>query len=56
MKERLGRLGLRETKKRELAFEAMSDAGLMRIEGPDFTVSTRKGAPGLVVITQWTVP
>jgi Gp157 protein len=56
MKERLGRLALREEKKRELAFEAMSDAGLKRIEAPDFTVTTRAGAPALIVTAENEIP
>ena len=52
MRERLGRLELRETKKRELVLDAMNDAGLRRIEAPDFTVSTRSGAPSLIVTAE----
>jgi hypothetical protein len=56
MKERLGRLELREEKKRELALEAMSDAGLKRIEAPDFTVTARPGAPALIVTAEKEIP
>ena len=39
MKERLSRLELRATKKRELALDAMTEAGLTKLEQPDFTAS-----------------
>ena len=56
MKERLSRLDLRASKKRELALHAMSEVGLSKIEQPDFTVSTRPGPPALVVISEQTIP
>ena len=48
MRERLSRLELRASKKRELALEAMTEAGLTRLEQPDFTASARAGSPALV--------
>ncbi len=56
MRERLGRLELRETKKRELVLDAMNDVGLRRIEAPDFTVSARSGAPGLIITAEKEIP
>ena len=56
MKERLSRLEARAVKKRELALEAMSEAGLRKIEQPDFTASARAGLPSLVVIAEDQVP
>src|SRR3990170_7970672 len=56
MKERLSRLEARAVKKRELALEAMSEAGLRKIEQPDFTASTRAGPPSLVVVAEDQVP
>ena len=56
MKERLSRLDLRASKKRELALHAMSEVGLSKIEQPDFTASTRAGSPALVVISEQTIP
>jgi hypothetical protein len=56
MKERLERLTLREAKKRELALEAMTDAGLNRIEAPDFTITARSGTPSLVVTAESDIP
>jgi hypothetical protein len=56
MKERLSRLEGRSVKKRELALEAMSEAGLRKIEQPDFTASARAGPPSLVVLAEDQVP
>ena len=56
MKERLSRLDLRASKKRELALHAMSEAGLTKLEQPDFTASTRAGSPALVIISEQTIP
>ena len=56
MKERLSRLELRASKKRELALEAMTEAGLSKLEQPDFTVSARAGTPTLVVVADDQIP
>jgi hypothetical protein len=56
MKERLSRLEARSLKKRELVLEAMSEAGLRKIEQPDFTASARAGPPSLLVVAQDQVP
>jgi hypothetical protein len=56
MKERLSRLELRATKKRQLALEAMSEVGLNKLEQPDFTASARAGSPALVVIAEDRIP
>ena len=56
MRERLSRLELRASKKRQLALEAMTEVGLTRLEQPDFTASTRAGSPALVVIAEETIP
>ena len=56
MKERLSRLDLRASKKRELALHAMSEVGLVKLEQPDFTASTRAGSPALLVISEQTIP
>src|SRR4030042_2137706 len=47
MKERLSRLEARSVKKRELALGALHEAGLRKIEQPDFTASTRAAPPSL---------
>ena len=56
MRERLSRLELRASKKRLLALEAMTEAGLSKLEQPDFTASARAGSPALVVIAEETIP
>jgi Gp157 protein len=53
MKDRLSRLELRASKKRELA---LSEAGLAKLEEPDFTASTRAGSPALIVVSEQTIP
>ena len=56
MRERLSRLELRASKKRELALEAMTEAGLSKLEQPDFTASARAGSPALVVMAEDRIP
>ena len=56
MKARLSRLAERGLKKRQLALEAMNEAGLKKLEQPDFTASARLGAPALVVTTETDIP
>ena len=56
MKERLSRLESRSLKKRDLAIEAMSEAGLRKIEQPDFTASARSGTPSLLVVAEDQIP
>jgi hypothetical protein len=56
MKERLWRLEVRASTKRELALQAMSETGLTKLEQPDFTASTRAGVPALVVVSEQTIP
>ena len=56
MRERLSRLELRASKKRELALEAMTEVGLSKLEQPDFTASARAGSPALVVIAEESIP
>ena len=56
MKERLSRLELRATKKRQLALDAMTEVGLSKLEQPDFTASARAGSLALVVIAEETIP
>src|SRR4026207_1553795 len=48
MKERLSRLEVRSSKKRDLALHALSEVGLAKLEQPDFTASTRTGSPSLI--------
>ena len=56
MRERLSRLELRASKKRQLALEAMTEVGLTKLEQPDFTASARAGSPALVVIAEDKIP
>ena len=56
MRQRLMRLAERGLKKRQLALEAMNEAGLRKLEQPDFTASARLGAPPLVVTSESDVP
>jgi hypothetical protein len=56
MRERLSRLELRASKKRELVLEAMTEVGLTKLEQPDFTASARAGSPALVVIAEDRIP
>jgi hypothetical protein len=56
MKERLSRLEVRSSKKRELALHTMSEVGLTKLEQPDFTASTRAGSPALIIVSEQTIP
>ena len=56
MKERLSRLDLSASKKRQSALEAMTEAGLSKLEQPDFTASARAGSPALVVVVEERIP
>ena len=56
MKQRLTRLELRATKKRQLALAAMSEVGLKKLEQPDFTASARAGSPVLIVVAEDSIP
>ena len=56
MRERLSRLELRASKKRQLALEAMTEVGLSKLEQPDFTASARAGSPALIVMLSRAIP
>jgi hypothetical protein len=56
MRQRLARLEERGTKKRQLALDAMCDAGLKKLEQPDFTASARAGVPPLLIVAQDVIP
>jgi hypothetical protein len=56
MRQRLARLEERGAKKRELALEAMYEAGLKKLEEPDFTASARAGMPPLVIVDELEIP
>jgi Gp157 protein len=52
----LSRLAERGLKKRQLALEAMNEAGLKKLEQPDFTASARAGLPSLIVTSENAIP
>jgi hypothetical protein len=56
MKERQSRLEVRASKRRDLALQAMNEAGLTKLDQPDFTASARAGVPALVVVCEQTIP
>ena len=56
MRQRLTRFAERGFKKRQLALEAMNEAGLKKLEQPDFTASASLGAPPLVVTSERAIP
>ena len=56
MRQRLARLEERGTKKRQLALEAMCEAGLKKLEEPDFTASARSDLPALVIVAEPEIP
>ena len=56
MRERASRLEQRAAKKRQWALEAMSEAGLRKLEQADFTASIRKGTPALIVEAEGEIP
>jgi hypothetical protein len=56
MKERLSRFELWASKKRQLALEVMTEAGVAKLEQPDFTASTRAGTPALIVVAEDSIP
>ena len=56
IKERSSRLEQRAAKKRQWALEAMSEAGLKKLEQADFTASVRRGVPSLIVEAESEIP
>jgi hypothetical protein len=56
MQERLNRFEDRASKRRQIAKDVMVDLGLKKLTAPDFTVSLRPGAPGLMIIDEDAVP
>jgi hypothetical protein len=56
MRKRLDRLEHRIEAKRSHILEAMEKADIAKISQPDFTISIKKGSPGLIVTDESSVP
>jgi len=56
MRLRMTRLEEHGLKKRQLALNAMTEAGLTKLEQPDFTASARAGSPSLIVTSESLIP
>jgi hypothetical protein len=56
MRERLERFQAREKRKREIAQEAMQQAGLTKIQAPDCTISLRQAPSSLIVEDEAQIP
>jgi hypothetical protein len=56
MRQRLARLEERGAKRRQLALDAMCEAGLKKLEQPDFTASARAGLPHLLIVADDVIP
>jgi len=56
MRQRLSRLEDRSAKKRQLALQAMAEAGLAKLEQADFTASVRTGPPSLIIVAEQDIP
>ena len=56
MKVRLDRLEANAKRKRQLALQAMTEAGIPKLAEPDFSASLRQGSPSLEVIAEEKIP
>lgn len=56
MRRRLSRIEAGAQKKRQLALDALTDAGLRKLTQPDFTVSVRAGTPALMITSENNIP
>jgi hypothetical protein len=56
MNERLCRIRTRADKKKEIVADAMDQAGIKKIEAPEFTISCRRTTPPLLVDDESAVP
>lgn len=56
MRIRLERIEARAKRKRQIVLNAMSDASVSKLTAPDFTASTRMGAPALDVADEEKIP
>lgn len=56
LQARLGAYALRASRKRDIILETMEACNIRQIREADFTVSTKAGAPNLVVLDESAVP
>ena len=56
MKGRLERLQARAARKRDLAHEAMTQAGIHKFTAPDFSAALRQGSPSLEIAPDAEIP
>lgn len=56
LQNRHARIARRAEARRQLARDAMIEAGLKKIAAPDFTLSVRPGSPSLIVTAEADVP
>jgi hypothetical protein len=56
MRDRLGRLQDRASKRRQIAKDVMVELDLKKITAPDFSVSMRPGMPSLLILDEAAVP
>lgn len=56
MEERLERFQHRAERRREIVRDTMLEAGLSKLQMPDFTASVRKGTPHVVIIDEALIP
>lgn len=56
MEERLERFQHRADRRREIVRDVMLEAGLSKLQMPDFTASVRKGTPHVVIVDEALIP
>jgi hypothetical protein len=56
MAQRLARFEHRADRRREIVRDVMLEAGLNKLQMPDFTASVRKGTPHVVIVDEALIP